>query len=47
MFGLYYEDSIFKKWSKKMYILGNTALYNKELNKMGFSATPMLVCIFV
>ena len=30
-----------------MHILEYTALYDKELKKSGFSATPMLVYIFV
>ena len=43
----YFENLKFKVWFKKMHILRNTALYNKELIKLGFSANPMLVCIFV
>ena len=30
-----------------MHIHGNTALYNMELIKLGLSATPMLVSIYV
>ena len=44
---LYYEDLEFLELLKKMHILLNTALYKKELIKLGFSATPMLVRIFV
>ena len=32
---------------ENVYLSKNTTLYNKELIKLGFSATPMLVCIFV
>ena len=31
---------------KKMHICRNTAQYNKELIKIGFNATVVLVCIF-
>ena len=31
---------------ENMYSKKNSALYNKELILLGFSAIPMLVCIF-
>ena len=43
----YYEDLKFYKWFKKMHNYRNTALYNKELIKLGFSAAVVLVSIFV
>ena len=42
-----YEDLKFWEWLKKMHIQRNTALYMKELIKLGFSDNSMLVCIFV
>ena len=38
-----YEDLKFQKWFKKIHILKKTALCNKELIKLGFSATSMFV----
>ena len=43
----YYEDLKFWEWVKKMHILRNTALYEKEVIKLGFSDNSMLVCDFV
>ena len=45
-FDIYYEDFNFKELSWKMHIKRNTALNNKELRKLGFSATVVLVCLF-
>ena len=44
---LYYEDFIIQKWLKKMHIKRNTAHNNKELIKLGFRASVVLVSIFV
>ena len=44
---IYYEVFKFKEGLKKMNIQRNTAHKKKEFIKLGFSATVVLVCIFV
>ena len=43
----YYEDLEIWDWLKKIHIYRYTALYKKELIKLGLSDNSMLLCIIV
>ena len=44
---IYYEDFKFQELLEKMHIKKNAAHNNKELIELSYSATVVLVCIFV